>query len=339
LESRTQRAQQKQQAQTKVVDTAAQARRAAKRQEKVEAGLAELERWLFDLVREGVASAQGKPRHFWEAPAARLVDAQAGGLAGWLRRMATLPYSGEGWQERLVEQLGLLELLLESYRRLESLPEAVQHDVRTLVGWSLTQDALLAEAGVSDCWAVVGQQLEQEQRLLVQRTWLWGQRTNQAALLLHFAASGQPLERSLVPGTRLEAELVFYPGNYPLRALLKERHSPANELAALSGYASVVEALAAYSAALAYQPWLEEFPLVLQTVIPFRWNERWFLADDAGEALPLAPHFNQGWPLLAVSGGRPVSLFGLWDGGCLLPLSAIAEAHFIDLEAGDIQPL
>jgi hypothetical protein len=311
----------------------------AKRQEKVDTGLAELERWLFDLVREGLASVQGKPRSFWETPAARLVDAQAGGAASRLRRLATLAYTGEGWQERLVEQLGLLYLLLAGYRRLESLAEPIQNDLRTLIGWSLNQESLLAEAGVTDHWSVVGQQLEQEQRLLVQRTWLWGQTTNRAALLLQFAATNQPLDRSLIPGTGFKAELVFYPGNYPLRALLKERQAPAGDLATPGGYLTVAEALAAYGAALACHPWLEEFPVALQKVTPFRQNERWFLADEAGQTLPLSSQFKGSWTLLALSGGQPLSLFGVWDGSYLLPLSALAEGRFITLETGEIQTL
>jgi hypothetical protein len=341
LEGRVQRQQKvaQSQAMDRVADPAAQARRAAKRQKKVDIGLAELERWLFDLVREGLASVQGKPRSFWETPAARLVDAQAGGAARRLRRLATLAYTGEGWQERLVEQLGLLYLLVAGYRRLESLPEPVQADLRTLMGWSLNQESLLAEAGVTDRWSVVGQQLEQEQRLLVQRTWLWSQTTNRGALLLQFAAANQPLDRTLVPGTSFEAELVFYPTNYPLRALLKERRTPAGDLAALGGYLTLAEALTAYGAALACCPWLEEFPLALQKVRPFRRDERWFLADEAGQTLPLSPHFKASWTLLALSGGQPLFLFGVWDGSHLLPLSTLAEGRFIALETGEIQAL
>jgi len=36
-----------------------------------------LELWLRDLVRQGLAAAPGQPYSFWDAVAARLVDAQA----------------------------------------------------------------------------------------------------------------------------------------------------------------------------------------------------------------------------------------------------------------------
>lgn len=59
----------------------AKIRRAAKRGERILEGLEDLELWLQDLVRQGLAAMQAKPHNFWEARAARLVDAQAPGLA------------------------------------------------------------------------------------------------------------------------------------------------------------------------------------------------------------------------------------------------------------------
>ena len=63
--------------------------------------------------------------------------------------------------------------------------------------------------------------IEQE-RLRVQRTWLWGARAPSApALLLDFAPPGR--RRSTPrppPGMAFDAALAFYPGATPLRALL-----------------------------------------------------------------------------------------------------------------------
>jgi len=48
---------------------------------------------------------------------------------------------------------------------------------------------------------------------------------------------------------------------------------------------------------------------------------RWYGLDAEGRRVDLAERFMQGWHVLAVSGGRPITLFGLWDGSALLPLS------------------
>jgi len=307
---------------------AAQAKTAAAREAKVAAGVEELGRWLRDLMRQGLAGAQSRPYSFWESVAARMVDAQAPGLARMVRALAGLPASGEGWQARLLEQLALLHLLLEGYRRIETLPIGTQADVRTAIGWSQNQDDLLNSAGLRDRWLILGQRVEDEDNLRVQRTWLWGEACARAALILAFAAPGQPLDRSLAPGTAMDAELVYFPGAYPLRALVQQRHGLPASLGSSAGYADLHAATAAYSAALTALPWLDRFPMPLQAVTPFRLGERWALRDGAGRMLPLAPGFAHGWRLLALSGGRPLALFGEWNGVALLPLSAGAGEEF-----------
>src|ERR671926_1761167 len=53
------------------------AKRTLDREAKVVAGLKELELWLRDLLRHGLASAQTRSFDYWEQMAARLIDAQA----------------------------------------------------------------------------------------------------------------------------------------------------------------------------------------------------------------------------------------------------------------------
>ncbi len=62
-------------------------------------------------------------------------------------------------------------------------------------------------------------------RLLVRRVWLRGRETGRMALVLHFAAPGQPLDASLVTGRSVDAELAFYPDGAALRALVARRHA------------------------------------------------------------------------------------------------------------------
>ena len=87
---------------------AAAEKRAQARENKVAAGLQELGVWLQDLVRTGFSSLPGKPSSFWETPAARLVDAQAPGLARRVRALDGVAASGETWPERLLREVGQL---------------------------------------------------------------------------------------------------------------------------------------------------------------------------------------------------------------------------------------
>ncbi len=133
------------------------------------AGLADLDRWLRDLVRHGLADARSKPYSFWDGPAARLVDAQAPGAARLVRSLA-----GAGGTERLLERLGRLHLLTEGYKHLDTLPAETQADVRAALGFTIKEEEVLAGPSVRDRWLVVGQSVEEEDRLRVQRTWLHG---------------------------------------------------------------------------------------------------------------------------------------------------------------------
>lgn len=344
LESRSKRAEQRAEQQAKKGERAgqprpegtrpaAQARRVEQRLGRVRAGLDYVETWLGDLVRSGLTSLPGQPYRFWETPAARMVDAQAPGVGRLIREMAGIPATGDGWQERLLERLGRLHLLIEGFRRLDSLPDGTQAGIRSLIGWTMTQEELLSGAApaVSDRWLVAGQRVEDEEKLRTQRTWLWGQQGNRPALVLHFAAPGQPLDRTLVPGACVEGELVYFPGAHPLRAVFRSRGEATMEPAPSAGCASAEEAVAAYAGTLAANPWLERFPFVLRGVVPARRGETWQIQDAGAHVLPLAPAFSHGWHLLALSGGYPVTLAGEWDGDWLIPLSVWAGGGFYPL--------
>src|ERR1043165_5944996 len=91
LASRSERAEKKVEkgkaAAEKPVDVEAQAKRAAQREARVQDGVAGCRVWLEDLVRRGLAAAQVENAASWERTAARMVDAQAPGLAGFVRRI------------------------------------------------------------------------------------------------------------------------------------------------------------------------------------------------------------------------------------------------------------
>ena len=70
-------------------DPAAQAKRLEERLALMTAGLEDFGRWLCDLVRAGTAAARQQPYGWWDATAARLVDAQLPGLAEQVRDMGS----------------------------------------------------------------------------------------------------------------------------------------------------------------------------------------------------------------------------------------------------------
>jgi len=329
LTSRAERTERKQQREA-APDPEAQAKRAAAREAKVASGLDELELWMRDLVRMGIAGLPGKDYGFWDAPAARLVDAQAPGVARMVRELAGIPATGAGWQDHFLERLGLLTLLIEGYRRGTELPEATRADLRAVIGFTAAQDELLIQAGVTDEWQVVGRCVEVEDRLRVQRSWLLGKKSGQAALVLHFGAGTEPLDTSLPTGAAFRGELVFYPSARPQRALIKSREPAATFHPAGM---SLDQAHAEYRQALSRCPWIGRHPMLIAGSIPRPFGGDFRLLDEEGRELPLRGSPQSLWKLVAVSGGRPLAVFGEWDGCGLRPVTTWSESGTVILES------
>lgn len=307
------------------------AKRSLDREAKVVAGLKELELWLRDLLRHGLASAQTRSFDYWEQMAARLIDAQAPGVARRVRELSRVPQSGEGWIEQLLSKVSSIFLLLKAFERIDTLPATTQADVRTAIGWSLKEEELPDENVVTDEWLILGQRTTGEETLRVRRTWLWGRLTAKSALVLEFAAPGQHLTLDLRPGTTVEAELIFYPSNYPLRAAIRKRVNTTRAQTEVCGYSTSDELLLTHAGVLALNPWLDAIPAPLQTLVPVRRNDQWFARDTNARLLSLKSDSASGWKLLALSGGNPITIFGEWNGQSLLPISAWADGRHVEL--------
>lgn len=291
-------------------DTAAARKRAERRAERAASGALELEQRLTDLLRGGLATADRAGYTLWEETAARMVDAQAPGLAGRVRELGAIPGSGPGWPVRLLEECSLLHLLDTAWLGRERLPEPLAATVRSRVG-------LPVSAGgppVRDHWLVLAQYDTADGRLTTRRIWLYGRESGRTALLLSFGAAGRTPELALPVGVTIDAELTPYPGG-GLRADLGRRFATPVPVPGTPPPGGPAEAaLAAYGEALRGDPWLDGWPVTLRDVIPVPSGGGWQLADAKGtDALPLAPAAlsRQGlWKLVALSGGAPVTVFG-----------------------------
>src|SRR5690606_33702497 len=129
-----------------------------KRKAKIATGLSELEQWLINIIRRGLADPQVRSYEFWDSRAARMVDAQAPGLATWIHSMGGIPAKGTDWIEPLLDQLGRLFLLIESFKRYDVLPPEIQADLRSVLGWYLKRDEIVFydTLSIKDTWVVTG---------------------------------------------------------------------------------------------------------------------------------------------------------------------------------------
>lgn len=307
----------------KAADPVARAKRQAAREARIDDGLDELERWLIDLVRSGLAAARGQSMSLWDRAAARLVDAQAPGLAGRVRAMAGLVHSGEGWPGRMLAEVARLYLCIEAWRRREQLDEGLNASLRAALGWPVPAEEVRDQPPVDDSWLVLARVVGAEDRLTFRRTWLRGHTTGRAALILQFAPLGTPFEGEYVPGTVLEGGLCFYPGAVALRALPRDPLRLTHANADAPHPASVEQVLDEWSVAVAHDPWLERWPVSV-TATPARSANRWWLRDGSGDALPIV--LGDPWRLVATACGRPVTVAGEYGEAGIVPLTLFGES-------------
>jgi hypothetical protein len=312
-----------------VKDQAAAARRAQQRAQRVAGGLAELASWLRDQVSVGLSAAPVKTSEI----AARMVDAQAPGVATALSGLSAIPATGQGWPGRLLGEYAQLHLLARAHERLDTLPPDLAATVRSRVGYPTSRKDVLTRPAVTDHWAVLAVRDLVDGAVPGRRVWLRGRASGQWAMLLTFAPPGggggwqDPDTARLRPGTELHASLHYYPGQPPLRAAMGEnRSAPGRSGRPEPAGGGIAALLDDWAAALEQDPWLTEWPALLagvpvapQTaagpVAPAA-----ALADESGAAVPLLGRDSL-WLLLAVSGGEPVTVAGEWSADGLTPLT------------------
>ncbi|MFE7444227.1 SWIM zinc finger family protein [Streptomyces chartreusis] len=303
-------------------DPEAARRRAERRAVRVTAGATELEQRLTDMLRGGLAGAEQAGYGLWEETAARMVDAQAPGLAARVRELGAIPASGPGWPVRLLEECALLHLLDQGWLRREGLPDGLADTVRSRIGLPASADGPPAR----DRWLVLAQYDTADVKLTTRRIWLHGADSGRTALLLSYGAAGRAPELTLPVGLALEAELTAYPGAGQLRATLGEQFAPPAPSSIRPPGMTTAEATARYGDALRDDPWLDSVPVTLDRVVPAPDGDSWQLADaDADTALPLTPAARARpglWRLVALSGGAPVKVFGECGHRGFTPLTA-----------------
>ncbi|MBC7811054.1 MAG: SWIM zinc finger family protein [Burkholderiales bacterium] len=319
---------------TKAPDTAAQAKRQAARDAKVQAGIEDLRLWLEDLVRQGLSDERVKAYDFWDKMAARMTDAQISPISKRLRRLGGLPFQKkDDWQSIIADEISRIYTLTEAYQRLDTLPEALAHDVRTALGFPLKQEDVIASfPAVSDVWHIVGQRYEVEDRLQMWRSWLYGVNTQSWAMVLEFAHSTQSFTSPLRHGTWFEGAVTYYPGAFQQRAVISGDRVSLKTITKPTGFncESIDQILNAYADTLAQNPFLERIPVWM----PQAWLNRRDLIDPQGKRLPMSSGVNGvWWQAVAGDDWRPV--FGEWNGLEFTLVAVVSDDGWSGMEKDD----
>ena len=258
--------------------------RAARREQRVTDGLADLDRWILDQIDQGLVATGESRSTALRRLAARMVDAQAPGVAARLGELATLDDKDPDWLGELASELGAIHLLARAWAGREHLPADLVACARREIGLSVASEEVLAAPGVEDRWAVVGTRDREEGRVTARDFWLCGTSTGRWGRIIAYAREAEELPTTFSPGTLVQARLHFHPGP-GLRALSRPEQPAAEPIAAWNpGALSVAGARAAWRDALAADPWADVRPLLVAGR----------LAADAEGHLALSPRETDG---------------------------------------------
>ena len=302
-----------------VADPEAQAKRQADREAAMAAGLDELETWMADMVRQGLAGARRQPYAFWDGMAARLVDAQVPALADRVRDVGGAVMARDDWADHLLAEMGRWELAVHAWRRRSELTPALYGDLRAFLGWPRRPDEAAGFEQWRDDWVVAGVIQGVDGRITSQRTWLRGRDSHRWTVVLDFAAAGAALNVAGVVGSVVHDAIAVHPGSAPNRVSF----SGAQQVVSQDGRVpslSIAETVDQLSDALAGNPWRDRVAVALAKVVVVESNGRWWVQDIAGHRLPLATSVEP-WLILANTGGHPCDVVAEWENGAITPMT------------------
>ncbi len=302
---------------------AAANKRAAETKALIETGLLDLEQWIGDQLRLGVGALLKDLGPRCRTIGARLVDAKAAALAGRIDDMPTrvmsLPQAERG--DAVLRELGKVVLLSRAWRADPCAPH-----VARAVGPSVNRDAVLNNPDVLrvvGVWDVLAERVSTgRDGLITQATWLLNlaaepESPRFALLLDYFPVSVGKRGGSFTAGERFAAELAFYPGPQPLRALIASRSDPDTSLVS-APWPTGGGALAAARRWLDLEPWALRAPLLLPPGRLCKVGEMVYWREaDGSTVLPVAQR-----PEDFTLGVDFAAAVGLWTGARLDLLAA-----------------
>lgn len=308
----------------------------AARMSSVLAGVDELELWLKDLVRMGMLDLPSRPPAEFKKVAARMVDAKASGLAGWVKALGNLNFQNDSWKSEALSIVARLFLLLRALRNFDLLSAEWQHTLRGLAGWSQSTKELLdnteAET-IKDEWLAVGQEtLTTDEEITIQRNWLVGMKSLRTALILNFGTRFSAMENNVIPGTILEAELAFFPSILPERAAIKRQRQVTKTWTIPPSATESWEAIQEQRLQrIQTNPWSNDHIFFLKAARLVNADGSWMVGDSQRTIYPIAPEWDPQKPVrwLGITGNEALDMALIIRNNTVLPLGVIKDNQYL----------
>ena len=302
----------------------------------VNAGVQELDKWLQDIVRIGLLELPNRPYEDFQNMAARMVDAKAPGLAGWVRALGSINFAeAKTWQDEALMIIAKLNLLLRSWTNRESLERPWLATIKNLVGWSQSTKDLKTNKeayAVKDQWLILGIEQETSDDIVVQRQWLWGCSSGESVLVLNFGTRFSPLENAFVAASVIEAEVAYFPSISPHRGIVRMQKSISNLLRLPPAkHDGLDELKQAHHLKLRQNPWASNLCYLLDKVQLIKMENGWSIVDTNQAFMPLVEDKDVVMKWMLYSGNQPVGVAVVMKGKALKVLGIFAQSKYYAL--------
>ena len=286
-------------------------KRSFERLELMRSGIEDLERWLYDVMAQGLANVAFSNQLFWENAAARFKDSKLSRISYGIREIADELSSKTINYNIIAQKIGEIALLVQVFKNIEKLEFEQQEELLNQIGRLLRKNDVI-ESGkkLNDIWQVCGKSEHYNlDGLLERKVWLQGKKSGTSALLLDYLFQGD-FDIKFNVGDTFESDLYFYPSIFYQRALLNSNEiklvASAYDFKVFNNFESY---LSSFAKKVKVNPWFSIDQAFVENLRPTILQDKVLLYDEKLSYLPIVKLSDKRlYKLLSISGGQPMTL-------------------------------
>jgi len=303
----------------------------AKRIQIMKSGALDVQTWCQDVLRQGLASLEGQSETFWNGIIGRLVDNKLGGLVSSIRFIRNTIQEESDWPSKVAIELGWLTRVLSSLQNLEDWPEAWQRELLRIGGIHIRKDELEGQKGIMDDWVRLSEMKGvNEDGGNYRYSWFFGKKSGAYGELIEYNYQDDIFPKLPKIGFWFPGEMLFYPSPYPNRVLIKNIGYGLHALRPYPGTSELQKVNDIYLTALKQNPWIKKIPISLNGMTPQNGANQEII-DRLGATMQVQAESDHWWNLMAISGGAPIPILGLWNGHYLEIIGSFSGSQYLSM--------
>jgi len=281
--------------------------------------------WLEDIINQGIAQLKTTNSTYWDNIATLMVDHKLGSIARRIRRFGPIIQEQEEWFNAILSEIGQLYLIAKGLTQLDKQPDIVQIEILAQAGKSITKKEILLTPAVNQLMLSMGQTIGQEEQLSFRKTWYWLDKEQRFVMELDFIVGRKNSFPPSVPtGLVRQAAIFQYPSTFPLRVLIDHIQPTQQEIQPIM-LKDFQEMLQQFGIALGQNPWLVEFPCIIQHISPILQRNKIILEDQQNNTIEIVYKHALSEYLSLFAGKERIHIFGTWNGKVFSPISLLTN--------------